>query len=335
MNETILMAHGAGGTLSHELVEEVFVKAFANQHLASLEDSAVLDGPHGPMAFTTDSFVVTPIFFPGGDIGKLAVCGTVNDLAVSGATPRYLSLGLVIEEGLPMADLVQIVHSIAQTAEDAGVQIVTGDTKVVQRGAADGIFINTSGIGFFGDHAPRSVTRVKAGDKVLINGYIGDHGIAVLSQREGLGFETSLVSDCAPLGGLIADLLKRCPGVRCMRDPTRGGVASTLNEIAGQTGLSIALEEDSLPVRDAVNGACEMLGFDPLYVANEGKVLVVVAPEEATDALAALHAHPLGQAAAIIGTVLPGPAGRVTVATPYGAHRILDMLTGDLLPRIC
>ncbi len=335
MNETILLAHGAGGTLSHELVEEVFVKAFDNRHLASLEDSAVLDIACGKIAFTTDSFVVTPIFFPGGDIGKLAVCGTVNDLAVSGAIPRYLSLGLVIEEGLPMADLITIVNSIARTAADAGVQIVTGDTKVVQRGAADGIFINTTGIGIFGHLAPRSVTQVKAGDKVLINGHVGDHGIAVLSKREGLGFETTLESDCAPLSGLIADLLAVCPGVRCMRDPTRGGVASTLNEIAGQTGFAIALDEAAIPVQGPVAGACEMLGFDPLYVANEGKVLVVVDPDEVATALAAMRAHPLGRFAAEIGSVMPGPAGRVTVTTPYGATRILDMLTGDLLPRIC
>ena len=335
MKDTIILAHGAGGTMSHELVESFFLKAFYNPHLEAMEDSASLDVEGGRLAFTTDSFVVSPIFFPGGDIGKLAVCGTVNDLAVAGAVPRYLSLGLIIEEGLALSDLQRIVDSIAATAREAGVQIVTGDTKVVNRGAADRIFINTSGIGVLPAGRECSARQVQAGDKVLINGYVGDHGIAVLSKREGLGFETDLESDCAPLGGLIAEMLKVCPTIRCMRDPTRGGVASTLNEIAEQAQVGIELVEGNIPVRDPVAGACEMLGFDPLYVANEGKVLAFV-PAEASDAvLAAMRAHPLGEAAAIIGTVNEGEVGRVTVRTPYGAHRILDMLAGDLLPRIC
>ncbi len=335
MSETIILAHGAGGTLSHELVDKLFVKAFANAHVEALEDSARLGVGGEHLAFTTDSFVVSPIFFPGGDIGKLAVCGTVNDLAVSGAVPRFLSLGLIIEEGFAMVSLRRIVESIAATARAAGVAIVTGDTKVVNRGAADQIFINTSGIGFFPAGRELGVAKLRPGDRVLINGYVGDHGIAVLSKREGLAFGTSLESDCAPLGGLIATMFEAFPGIRLMRDPTRGGVASTLNEIAAQARLGIELVDEAVPVRDQVAGACEMLGFDPLYVANEGKVLAFV-PEEHCDAvLAAMRSHPLGEAAAAIGEVISGPAGRVTVRTPYGAHRILDMLAGDLLPRIC
>jgi hydrogenase expression/formation protein HypE len=335
VKDMIILAHGAGGTMSHELVESFFVKAFCNPHLEAMEDSASLDLDGGRLAFTTDSFVVSPIFFPGGDIGKLAVCGTVNDLAVAGAVPRYLSLGLIIEEGLALSALQRIVNSIAATANEAGVQIVTGDTKVVNRGAADRIFINTSGIGVLPEGRKYSVKMVRPGDKVLINGYVGDHGIAVLSKREGLGFETDLESDCAPLGGLIAEMLRVCPTIRCMRDPTRGGVASTLNEIAGQAQVGIELLEESIPVRDPVVGACEMLGFDPLYVANEGKVLAFVPAEASDGVLKAMQAHPLGEGAAIIGTVNEGVVGRVTVRTPYGAHRILDMLAGDLLPRIC
>lgn len=335
MMETIILAHGAGGTLSHELVETLLVPAFANVHLEALEDSAQLPVEGGRLAFTTDSFVVSPIFFPGGDIGKLAVCGTLNDLAVSGAVPRFLSLALIIEEGLPMDELRCLVDSIAATARSAGVTIVTGDTKVVNRGAADGIFINTSGIGVFPADRHLGVARIRPGDRVLINGFVGDHGIAVFSKREGLGFETALESDCAPLGGLIAKMLEACPRVHCMRDPTRGGVASTLNEIAAQSKLGIELVEEAVPVREAVAGACEMLGFDPLYVANEGKVLAFVPEEESGSVLAAMRAHPLGKASSDIGVVLDGPAGMVTVRTAYGARRILDMLTGDLLPRIC
>lgn len=335
MNDTILLAHGAGGILSHELVEEVFVKAFSNPHLEAMEDSAVLSVEADRVAFTTDSFVVNPIFFPGGDIGKLAVCGTVNDLAVAGATPRYLSLGLIIEEGLDISDLRLIVDSIAQTAAEANVTIVTGDTKVVNRGAADRIFINTSGIGILHPRRGQSVRNVRVGDRVVINGPVGDHGIAVLSKREGLGFETALVSDCAPLNGLIDAMLEVCPEIRCMRDPTRGGVASTLNEIAQQAARGIELVEAAIPVRLAVAGACEMLGFDPLYVANEGKVLAFVPEEECDALLASMRGHPLGEAAAVIGVVTDGPAGRVSVQTPYGAHRVLSMLAGDLLPRIC
>ena len=335
MTDTIILAHGAGGTLSHDLVDEYFLSAFSNPALDALEDSACLEPGAGRLAFTTDSFVVSPIFFPGGDIGKLAVCGTVNDLAVAGATPRYLSLGLIIEEGLELPVLRRIVDSIAVTAREAGVTVVTGDTKVVNRGAADQIFINTSGIGLLPAGREYSVTNVRPGDHVLINGHVGDHGIAVLSKREGLGFETDLESDCAPLGGLIAAMLEASPEIRCMRDPTRGGVASPVNEIAAQAGVGIELSEAAIPVREPVFGACEMLGFDPLYVANEGKVLAFVPAAQSDLVLAAMKAHPLGEDGAVIGTVVDGPPGRVTVRTPFGAHRILDMLAGDLLPRIC
>jgi hydrogenase expression/formation protein HypE len=334
VSDKIILAHGAGGKLGHDLVSELFVQAFQNRHLAALEDSATLE-VEGRVAFTTDSFVVSPIFFPGGDIGKLAVCGTVNDLAVAGATPRYLSLGLIIEEGLSLEDLRRIVESIAATAAEAGVQIVTGDTKVVHHGAADRIFINTAGIGTIRPGLELSSRSVRPGDRILINGTIGDHGIAVLSQREGLGFETALESDCAPLNGLIAGVLDGCSQVRCMRDPTRGGVASTLNEIAEASQVGLRLFEEKVPLREEVLGACEMLGFDPLYVANEGKVLVIVGPDDAEAALEAMRAHPLGRQAEIIGEVVAENPGRVTVRTGFGAHRILDMLTGDLLPRIC
>lgn len=333
---TVLLAHGSGGQLSHELIRDVFVRAFANPGLAELGDAAVVDLPPGSrLALTTDSFVVQPLFFPGGDIGKLAVCGTVNDLAVAGATPLYLTAGFILEEGLPLATLERVVASMAETAHAAGVQIVTGDTKVVERGAADGLFINTAGVGSL--PADRSFTPVhlRPGDVLLVNGPLGDHGLAVMLQREGLEFGSALESDCAPLNGLIAAVLTAAPGaVRCMRDPTRGGLATVLNEWA-EVGVGITLDEAALPIREEVRGACEVLGLDPLYAANEGKVVLAVAPEAAEATLAALRAHPLGRDAARIGQVTAEHPRRVVLQTLYGARRIVEMLTGAQLPRIC
>jgi len=341
---TILLAHGSGGQLGHELVEQVFLHHFDNPILAALNDAAVvrLSGAGLPLpeavdltlAFTTDSYVISPLFFPGGDIGKLAVCGTVNDLAVAGAEPRYLSAGFIIEEGLPLETLQRVVVSMAETAGAAGVQIVAGDTKVVDHGSADGLFINTAGVGPRGlDLAP---ANLRPGDLILVNGTLGDHGMAVMMQREGLAFDSPLVSDCAPLGGLIGDLLAACPGaVRCMRDPTRGGLVTTLNEWAMAAGVGIEIEETAIPLREAVRAGCEFLGLDPLYVANEGKVAVAVAPEAAEEALAALRSHPLGPEAAIIGRVTDEHARRVVLRTPLGARRVVGMLAGAQLPRIC
>jgi len=334
LKDKILLAHGSGGKLSHELVEKSFVRAFNNAILAKLDDSAILE-LKGRLAFTTDSYVVQPIFFPGGDIGKLAVCGTVNDLATTGARPLYLSLSLIIEEGLPQDDLNQIIASVQKTAEEASVKIVTGDTKVVNRGCADKLFINTAGIGTIPDGVNISGSNARPGDKVLLSGTIGDHGIAVLSQREGLSFGTQLKSDCAPLAGMVADMLKASHNIHCLRDPTRGGLATTLNELAKQSKVSIRIEEEKIPVCEAVTAACEMLGFDPLYVANEGKMVAIVAPEDADKALVAMRGNKYGKDAAIIGEVTKDRPGRVVMKTCLGASRIVDMLTGDLLPRIC
>lgn len=339
MNELVLLAHGSGGGQTHRLIESVFRQRLQNEILSQGDDAAVLPMPDlreaARLAFTTDSFVVTPLFFRGGDIGKLAVCGTVNDLAVQGAEPRYLSLGMIIEEGLPVADLERIVDSIAATANEAGVRVVTGDTKVVERGKADGVYINTSGIGVIPPGRNLGGSLARPGDGVLVTGNLGDHAMAVLSERSGLSWETPLVSDCAPLNGLIKALLTAAPGVRVLRDPTRGGLATTLNEIAHQSGVAIRLDEEAVPVSPAVRGACDMLGFDPLYAANEGKVIVVLPAAETEAALAALKAHPYGREAARIGEVTSGPAGLVTLVTRFGGERILDMLEGEMLPRIC
>jgi len=334
LKDKILLAHGSGGKLSHELVEKGFVKALANPILAKLDDSAVFD-LSGKLAFTTDSYVVSPIFFPGGDIGKLAVCGTVNDLAMSGAKPLYLSLAFIIEEGLLQSELEQIVDSIQKTAKEAGVEIITGDTKVVPRGGADRLFINTAGVGVIAEGVNISGSNAKAGDRVLLSGTIGDHGIAVISQREELSFATTLKSDCAPLGGLVAEMLNASPNIHCLRDPTRGGLATTLNELAGQSGVSIRIEDEKVPVREEVLAACEMLGFDPLYVANEGKLVTIVPPEDADKVLKAMRKNRYGKDAAVIGEVGAEKPGRVVIKTALGASRILEMLTGDLLPRIC
>jgi hydrogenase expression/formation protein HypE len=333
-DETILLAHGSGSRLSHELIEKYLLPPLANPLLAKLDDSAVFD-LSGRLAFTTDSYVVSPIFFPGGDIGKLAVCGTINDLSMSGAMPLYLSLSLIIEEGLTLSELKKVVSSIKAAAEEAGVKIVTGDTKVVNRGSADKLFINTSGIGIIPKGIDISGANAKVGDKIILSGTIGDHGIAVMSQREGLKFSVPVKSDCAPLNKLVSQMLEASPKINCLRDPTRGGLATTLNEFAKQSGVGITIEEEKIPVRDAVRAACELLGFDPLYVANEGKLVAVVAPQDADKILAKMERNAYGADAAIIGEVTDEHKGKVIMKTRLGASRIIDMLSGELLPRIC
>ncbi len=334
MEDKILLAHGSGGKLAHDLVEKSFVKTLANPLLDKLNDSAVFD-LSGRLAFTTDSYVVSPIFFPGGDIGKLAVCGTVNDLAMSGAKPLYLSLSFIIEEGLALSELKKVVNSVQQAAGEAGVEIITGDTKVVPKGSADKLFINTAGVGVVPEGVDISGSNARPGDKVILSGTIGDHGIAVISQREGLSFATNLKSDCAPLGGLVTGMIAASPNIHCLRDPTRGGLATSLNELAKQSKVSIRIEEEKIPVREEVLAACEMLGFDPLYVANEGKLVAIVPPEDADKILKAMRKNGYGQNSVIIGEVGAEHPGRVVMKTVLGASRIVDMLVGDLLPRIC
>ncbi len=334
MEDRILLAHGSGGKLAHDLVEKSFVRVLDNPLLAPLDDSAIFE-ISGRLAFTTDSYVVSPIFFPGGDIGKLAVCGTVNDLSMSGAKPLYLSLAFIIEEGLLLKDLQRVIDSIKTTAEEAVVRIITGDTKVVERGSADKLFINTAGIGKIPEGVTISGSNAKPGDKVILSGTIGDHGIAVLSQRQGLSFGTKLESDCAPLGKIVADMLTASRNIHSLRDPTRGGLATTLNELAKQSKVGIRIEESKIPVRDEVAGACEMLGLDPLYIANEGKLIAIVAREDADKILAAMKRNRYGQNAVIIGEVTAEHPGRVVMKTALGSSRIVDMLVGEPLPRIC
>lgn len=333
--DTVLLGHGSGGKLSAELIRDVFLHTLQNPVLARLDDQAIVNVNGQRLAFTTDSFVVKPLFFPGGDIGSLAVHGTVNDLAMGGATPLFLSAAFIIEEGFSMAELRRVVNSMQQAATAAGVQVVTGDTKVVERGKGDGLFINTTGIGLVPDGVDLSADRARPGDKVLLSGFIGEHGIAILAQREGLEFETQIKSDSAALHTLVADMLGVTREIRCMRDPTRGGVSSTLNEIAEQSRVGIEVEERALPIQEQVRGACELLGLDPLYVANEGKLIAIVAPEAADALLQAMRHHPLGAEAQIIGTVKKENPGLVTMRTPFGTTRIVDMLAGDQLPRIC
>jgi len=332
----ITLAHGGGGRLTQMLIEQMFVPAFANAALETLHDGAILDVSGARLAFSTDSFVVHPIFFPGGDIGSLAVHGTVNDLAMCGARPLALSSALILEEGLPMSDLWRIVQSMQNAARAVGVPIVTGDTKVVDRGKGDGVFINTAGIGIIPAHARVAPTRAQVGDVILINGAIAEHGIAIMSVREGLEFETQLRSDSAPLHDIVARVLDVAgEHVHVLRDPTRGGVASVLNEIAAQARVGIRLNEAQIPLADAVRGACEILGFDPLYVANEGKFIAIVAREVAEQVLATLRAHPLGRDAAIIGEVVAEHPGKVYLRSRIGGLRVVDMLSGEQLPRIC
>jgi hydrogenase expression/formation protein HypE len=392
-DDVILLAHGSGGKLSHDLIESLFARHFANPALLQLDDAAILsisqstNFPIPRLAFSTDSYVIHPLFFPGGDIGKLAVCGTVNDVSMSGARPLWLSAGFIIEEGLPLADLERIVASMAATAQRAGVLIVTGDTKVVDRGSADRLFINTAGIGLVPPGVEIAGDRARPGDVVLLSGTVGDHGMTIMTQREGLQFDSPLASDCAPLNGLVADLLAASPphpqplspqgargvsspplgegadqgsvgegesgaqrtilpssqpsphggegAIRCLRDPTRGGLATTLNELAGRSGVGIEIDETAVPIREAVRAACELLGLDPLYVANEGKLVAIVAPEAAQAALAVLRAHEFGREAAIVGRVTGEHPGRVVLKTALGARRVVDMLVGEQLPRIC
>jgi len=333
--DKVLLGHGSGGKLSAELIRNVFLPVLNNPTLARLDDQAIVNINGQRLAITTDSFVVKPLFFPGGDIGSLAVHGTVNDLAMGGATPLYLSAAFIIEEGFSIEQLCRIVDSMHRAATEAGVQVVTGDTKVVEKGKGDGLFINTTGIGIVPDGPELSANRARPGDKVLLSGSIGEHGIAILAQREGLEFETTIQSDSAALHTLVAGMLKATPEIRCMRDPTRGGVSSTLNEIAQQSQVGIELEERSIPVREQVRGACEMLGLDPLYVANEGKLIAIVAPEAAEAVVQTMRGHPLGSEARIIGTVKTANPGLVTMRTAFGTTRIVDMLAGDQLPRIC
>jgi hydrogenase expression/formation protein HypE len=335
----IVLGHGSGGKLSAELIEKVFVSRFRNSTLEKMDDQAVLEIGGTRLAFTTDSFVVTPIFFPGGDIGTLAINGTVNDLAMGGAKPLYLAAAFILEEGLPATDLQRVVDSMARAAHDAGVQLVTGDTKVVNRGKGDKVFITTTGIGVVDRGTHLSADHARSGDKILLSGYIGDHGITILSQREGLEFESSLASDCAPLYGLVSAMFDAAPGrpdaFRVMRDPTRGGVATVLNEIAGKSRVGMVLKENQIPVRESVRGACEMLGLDPLYVANEGKLVAIVAPEIAGQVLDAMQKHPLGTESRVIGEVVEQHAGMVLMKTSIGGTRVVDVLFDEQLPRIC
>jgi hydrogenase expression/formation protein HypE len=331
----IQMDHGAGGRASHDLVAKTFMPALTNPILKELNDSALLNFQDMRLAMSTDSYVVDPIFFPGGDIGSLAVHGTVNDLAMRGAQPCYLSVGFILEEGLEITDLEKLLTSMAEAAREAGVQVVAADTKVVERGKADRIFINTAGVGIIAPGVDIAGQNAKPGDFVLINGPVGDHGIAVLSTREGLSFQTEIQSDSAPLNKLVSDMLEVSRNIHVLRDPTRGGVATALNEVANQSAVGIELEESSLPVRHEVNAACDMLGLDPLYVANEGKVLVMVAPEDADQVLYKMRQHPLGRDSCIIGRVVSEHPGRVVLHTGIGGRRIVDMLSGEQLPRIC
>ncbi|PLX47237.1 MAG: hydrogenase expression/formation protein HypE [Desulfobulbaceae bacterium] len=331
----ISLAHGAGGKLSARLIEEYLLPRFANQHLKRLEDQATLAISTGRIAFSTDSYVVAPIFFPGGDIGELAVNGTVNDIAMAGARPLYLSLALIIEEGLPFTDLERILDSVQKAARQAGVAIVTGDTKVVERGSCDKIFINTSGIGILAEDICLGAEQIRAGDKIIVSGSLADHGMTILTSRHRLALENSLQSDTAPLADLVQTMLAAAPNLHALRDPTRGGVAMTLNEFAGQSKLGMVLHEESLPIHDTVRSACEILGIDPLYVANEGKLLAMVPAAEADALLRAMRDHPQGREAAIIGEVSTQHAGLVTMITALGASRVVDMPVADQLPRIC
>ena len=367
MADTVLMSHGSGGTMMRDIIEQVFFEAYAGDVLLQADDAATLNIPSKRIAFSTDTFVVTPHFFPGGDIGHLAICGTVNDVATSGAIPKYISCAFVLEEGYPLSELRKICTSIAATAREAGVEIVTGDTKVVNRGCGDGIYINTAGVGLLRDGLDLSGSFCKPGDKILLSGSLGDHGITIISTREELSFSTEIKSDAAPLNHLIADVLDACggaggagsgfagssadggaadsddasggvggstTGVRCFRDPTRGGLASTLNELASSSAVDMRIFEEKVPVHDQVRGACEMLGYDVFQVANEGKMVCVCAPECADAALEAMRSNRYGTEATIIGEVLPGN-GRVYLKTAFGSERILDMLVGEQLPRIC
>jgi hydrogenase expression/formation protein HypE len=334
-HDRIVLGHGSGGKLTAELIETMFLPAFRNEYLDRLDDQAVLDINGSRLAFTTDSFVVTPIFFPGGDIGRLAINGTVNDLAMSGARPLYLSVAFILEEGLEMDELRRIVDSMRAAAAEARVLLVTGDTKVVNRGKGDKIFINTTGVGLVERPVRISADRARPGDRVIVSGFIGDHGMAIFSQRENLSFESDIVSDTAPLHDLVDGMLQVTGEIHCLRDPTRGGVATTLNEIAARSGVGIEIDESAIPVRESVRGACEILGLDPLYVANEGKLIAVVASQHADAVVARMRSLKYGADARVIGTVVADHKRLVLMKTDIGGSRVLDLLWNEQLPRIC
>jgi len=334
-NKRILLGHGSGGKLTHQLINELFIKEFNNNILSELKDSGVFNIGKEKLALTTDSYVVNPLLFSGGDIGKLAVCGTINDLSVCGAKPLFMSCGFIIEEGLSISLLKKITESMRKTALEAGVRIITGDTKVVEKKSADKLFINTSGIGLVQKSIDLSIDNIKAGDDVIINGSIGDHGISILSKREGLEFKANIKSDCAPLNGLIFKVLKADNNIKFMRDPTRGGVATTLNEIVEKGKFGIVIDVESLPIKKAVKSACEILGLDPLYIGNEGKVIIVSAPKDTKKILNVLRKHKLGRESRIIGKVTKEHKGKVSMKTKAGGLRLVDMLTSEPLPRIC
>ncbi len=340
-SDRILLGHGSGGLLTAELIERLFLPALGNDVLDALEDQAIvglpgMEGPGAPrLAITTDSFVVRPLFFPGGDIGTLAVHGTVNDLAVGGARPLYLSAAFILEEGLELSVLERIVKSMRHACDEAGVSLVAGDTKVVDRGKGDQVFIVTTGVGVVPGGRSLSIKAARPGDRIVVSGTIGDHGIAIMSVREGLEFETVLESDTAPLHGLVETMRSTCPGIRAMRDPTRGGLSSALNELAAASRVGVVLNERSIPVRGEVQGACELLGLDPLYVACEGRLIAVVPPEEAERLVDAMRSHPLGKEASIIGEVVAEHPGMVTLRSLVGGERVVAMLAGEQLPRIC
>jgi hydrogenase expression/formation protein HypE len=335
-NEQIVMGHGAGGRMSHQLIQKAFLPAFQNPALNVGNDAAlVMPDSRQRLSISTDAHVVSPLFFPGGDIGRLAVCGTVNDVAMLGAKPLYLTAGFILEEGLPMSTLQRVIESMREAAEEAGVQIVAGDTKVVQKGKADGLYITTAGVGVVREGINVSGANARAGDAVILSGTIGDHGIAVLGARGELGFESSIQSDIAPLNHLIEAMLDASPNIHVLRDPTRGGLATTLNEIAAQSNAGILLDERTLPVHPEVGAACEMLGFDPLYIANEGKLVCFVPHEDAGKVLSVMKKTRYGEGAVIIGEVIAGPRERVLLKTAIGSTRVVDMLAGEMLPRIC
>ncbi|MFD0775104.1 hydrogenase expression/formation protein HypE, partial [Streptomonospora algeriensis] len=334
-DERITLAHGAGGKATATLIRAMFLDAFANPALERLDDAATVEAGAGRLAMTTDSFVVSPLFFPGGDIGDLAVNGTVNDVAASGARPLYLSAGFILEEGMLTSELARITDSMARAADDAGVQIVTGDTKVVQRGKGDGCYINTAGVGVVEHDLVLGADQARPGDAVLVSGPVGDHGVTVMLARGELGIESDVVSDTAPLNGLVEALMGACRGVRCLRDATRGGMATVLNEIADASEAAVVVDEKRVPVRDEVRGAAEILGIDPMYMACEGRLVAVVDGAEADAALAAMRAHPLGRGAEVVGTVAADPPSLVLLKTEFGGTRIVDVMIGDPLPRIC
>ncbi len=329
------MIHGSGGKASAQLIDELFLKCFDNPWLAALDDQARFEAPPGNLVMATDSHVVTPLFFPGGDIGSLAFNGTVNDVAMAGARPLYLSATFILEEGFALAELRRIVESMASVSRDAGVPVVTGDTKVVEQGKGDGVFITTTGVGVLPPNVGPQASRARPGDRILVSGPVGDHGVAIMSCRENLSFGTELKSDSAALHELVAAMIERVPDIHCLRDPTRGGLASTLNELATQSGVGIALEESQIPVRPEVRAACELLGLDPLYVACEGRLVALCDPGNAEALLQAMRAHPLGEAAADIGEVVEDPHHFVEMKTSFGGRRMVDWLSGEQLPRIC